>query len=447
MPATRPDKLPRWATVLGTHGSGAASRVEPVAARMDAGWPYQEEPAANVQNWLHWETYSWLDYLDQLRSRPATQVVAATDADNESKEAADFKCDGVDDEVQINAAIAALPATGGIVLLTEGTFTLGAATPISLASNLWLRGSGGGTILRPAGGSSGSYAILNAAATVSQLIVSDLEIDGNKAAMSVARGHDAIGLVSPANICLQRLFIHDLSALAGTGRGVQLSGTGSAIVIAEVDVLACNGNGMNLVSSASPSFLRLIGCRIFQAGLSGVLLDANGAVIEACHFQQAGTADGLSISGSSNIVRGCTAVANDDRGLLLTTLANQCIAEGNILSGNGQAGLQVGGNDNLIKGNQSFGNSVTTHNTYNDIHVTGDRNSVKGNITRRAAASPQVKFAIEITAAADATLVSDNDLQEGATLGNAGNAIRNDGTNTVGLPTTATVQQANRQLA
>lgn len=60
-----------------------------------------------------------------------TFFVAASDASVHSREIADFLCDGTNDEVQINAAIAALPAGGGRVLLSEGTFYIGAAVIIN----------------------------------------------------------------------------------------------------------------------------------------------------------------------------------------------------------------------------------------------------------------------------------------------------------------------------
>ena len=50
----------------------------------------------------------------------ATYIVAASDSRN--KDLADFVADGTNDEVEIQAAIDALPATGGVVYLLEGTF-------------------------------------------------------------------------------------------------------------------------------------------------------------------------------------------------------------------------------------------------------------------------------------------------------------------------------------
>src|SRR5690554_2584980 len=52
---------------------------------------------------------------------PATLTVAASDSTELSKTQADYVCDGVDDQAEIQAALAALPE-GGKVILTDGTF-------------------------------------------------------------------------------------------------------------------------------------------------------------------------------------------------------------------------------------------------------------------------------------------------------------------------------------
>jgi len=58
--------------------------------------------------------------------RTATKVVAASDASAASLALADYFCDGTADEVQIQAAIDAMPSSGGSITLSEGTYTFGA---------------------------------------------------------------------------------------------------------------------------------------------------------------------------------------------------------------------------------------------------------------------------------------------------------------------------------
>lgn len=79
--------------------------------------------------------------------RGATQVVAPNDASDLIKSQADYVCDGTADDVQIQAALDALPSGGGRVVLSAGVFTIAAS--ITLASYDSLEGQGAyATILR-----------------------------------------------------------------------------------------------------------------------------------------------------------------------------------------------------------------------------------------------------------------------------------------------------------
>jgi hypothetical protein len=57
-----------------------------------------------------------------LETNPTTLVVAAKDSSAASRSAAAYICDGVNDHVEIQAALNALPSSGGVVLLKEGTY-------------------------------------------------------------------------------------------------------------------------------------------------------------------------------------------------------------------------------------------------------------------------------------------------------------------------------------
>lgn len=75
-------------------------------------------------------------------SRSATLVVAASDSLDTTN--ADYFCDGTADEVQINEAIDALPATGGSILLMDGTYDIDASITIDV-SNTSIIGQGKST--------------------------------------------------------------------------------------------------------------------------------------------------------------------------------------------------------------------------------------------------------------------------------------------------------------
>lgn len=62
--------------------------------------------------------------LEYYVVRTATFVVAASDGAPEQKSQADWVCDGVDDDVELQAALDALPAGGGLIGLSAGTYAL-----------------------------------------------------------------------------------------------------------------------------------------------------------------------------------------------------------------------------------------------------------------------------------------------------------------------------------
>ena len=106
-------------------------------------------------------------------SRSATLVVAASDASAKSKAGADYVCDSKADDVEIQAAIDALPAGGGKVVLSEGTFTL--STSIDINRNyVSLVGQGRISTTLKAGGNFPVIIISS-----QRVKVADLALDGN----------------------------------------------------------------------------------------------------------------------------------------------------------------------------------------------------------------------------------------------------------------------------
>ncbi len=79
--------------------------------------------------------------------RTSTIVVAASDSSDASKAQADYVCDGIADDVEIQAAIGDLPVGGGRVSLSEGQFNLSLAVEVT-KDNVTLYGQGNATILK-----------------------------------------------------------------------------------------------------------------------------------------------------------------------------------------------------------------------------------------------------------------------------------------------------------
>jgi hypothetical protein len=84
------------------------------------------------------------DLIDTIPARYFGYLVAASDAPADVKNQADYVCDGVADNVEIQAAIDAL-ASGGSVVLSPGTFTL--AATVTLGANVRMVGQGRSTTI------------------------------------------------------------------------------------------------------------------------------------------------------------------------------------------------------------------------------------------------------------------------------------------------------------
>ena len=77
-------------------------------------------------------------------SQSATFVVAASDSLHQGY--ADYVCDGVDDQEEIQAAIDALPSSGGEIMLMEGTYTLSSQVYRAI-DNVHFEGMGNATLI------------------------------------------------------------------------------------------------------------------------------------------------------------------------------------------------------------------------------------------------------------------------------------------------------------
>lgn len=108
--------------------------------------------------------------------RSATLTVAASNSSAKAKKQADYVCDGTNDEVEIQAAINALPATGGKVLLLEGLYT---CKNVELDSNTEICGTGFGTELKMPGSGISSEDSILVISNETDVVVRDIAFNGN----------------------------------------------------------------------------------------------------------------------------------------------------------------------------------------------------------------------------------------------------------------------------
>lgn len=276
----------------------------------------------------------------------ASVVVAASDATNRTKALADFVCTGSNDQVQISAAIASLPAVGGKVMLSEGTFTINTAGTTGwlnpFISNLHLSGSGEGiTTIRLADGQNSR--LLTQQTAINHLTLSGITWDANGTNQTDGAARDDRAALSLNNITYLQIL----------NCGIMNTRHGAGIRASKCDHTLYFGN------------------RFFNNGLSAVHLGDHSFIRNSSHYRVVGNSyvsatdtgtaqDGVTYSTvMNNTYEDCTL------GVSVCNSTNEGASAGaashhNVVSGNAIKGRASGPNAVGIKvstfGNVAAGN-------------------------------------------------------------------------------------------
>jgi len=156
----------------------------------------------------------WNAMVNNQKSRinSVTLVVAASDSSSQSKAAANYVCDGTDDQVEINNAISALPSYGGTVRLMEGTYRISGA--INAVSNLVLEGCGWENTKLLMRYSDSAIDLLG----YDNITIRDIEIDGDNRAYVSGTNNEIIDGTGNEDVTIEHIYIHD----CGTAYGIEL---------------------------------------------------------------------------------------------------------------------------------------------------------------------------------------------------------------------------------
>jgi hypothetical protein len=313
--------------------------------------------------WKRWNGTAWVatgstTYAPIGASRGSTRIVAAANSDTKSKATADYICDGTNDEVEINAALAALPSGKGRVILMEGTYHQ--LAPITLSTYNSLEGQGFGTLLQAESGFSGSGQITLANNVVEQTRVMNLAINGYKSTVSTNVAgiyYDNSGsngfpfMHSDAHHFFSDLFIYDTR-----GDGFSLVGStnvGPRVAMARnVAVYTCAGKGFNITASDC----KFTACTAqnnygtgFQIGsfaASGQFVNCKSAGSGANGGYAASSLNGVGFRVTSGRIQltDCQAQDNYMIGFLIEnqTILTGCVADSNGLGSTAGSGTGIG---------------------------------------------------------------------------------------------------------
>lgn len=203
-------------------------------------------------------------------NRAATLVVAAVNASAASKAAADYVCDGIDDQVELNNARAALQTVGGgKLVLTEGTFTLSGG--IKYCSNLLVAGQGQATLLKAAVPQNLSGGMFTPSDSVDphprNVTIRDLAFDGSRPALPAnSNGSFAIHFGGVDGGLLENL---DAAHCQYAGTAIYVAGCTNVVVR---NCRSHDNDGCGIMLHVSCRHCLVEGNIIYRNGIHGISL-------------------------------------------------------------------------------------------------------------------------------------------------------------------------------
>jgi hypothetical protein len=307
----------------------------------------------------------------------ATLLVATHDSSDSAKQAADFLADGHADQVEINAAISALPPVGGTVQLAEGSYdihhspnTLGGV--IIDRSHVVLAGQGPATVLKLAADQN-TNVIRILGDGVHHVVIRDLQVDANRAQNSAGQGdpnisHDRFEFCGIKAYCrdprgpgakdLQHITVRNCEVRNAHRLGIMLEGSNLQVLN---NILGNAGSdsvelltGPGIISGNYVEITEQTHVAIGTDRANGVQITNNivhvkpGGQLDIA-FRTWANSQSHAIQGNTLVVdpNGTCTLAMDLRGQMQTVQGNslQCLNQPT------PAGLRIGGGNTSVSGN------------------------------------------------------------------------------------------------
>ncbi len=256
----------------------------------------------------------------------------------------DYLCDGTADQTEINQAIQALPATGGEIVILDGTYNIAARINVT-KDNVSIRGNGNATILKRMFNSSVAEGVITLTSR-SGCKIANLQIEGNRTSYTNSNNYGIYLVASSDNTV-----------------------TGNT----------CNNNsyGIYLVSSSNNNTITGNTCNNNNSYSYGIYLDAssnNTVTGNTCNNNSYGI---YLSSSSNNTVTGNTCNNNSNSGIYLEYLSDNNTVTGNTCNNNNSYSygiyLDASSNNNTVTGN------ICNNNSYGIYLNSSSNNTVIGN--------------------------------------------------------------------
>lgn len=311
--------------------------------------------------------YNLLSTIPTGGVRPATFVIGHKNSGHTAADV-DYLCDGTDDQVEINAAIQALPSGGGRIVIREGTYNITGTIAVNKA-NVTIEGMGGSaTRLERRYNESVEGGLIHC--TKHNITIQKLYIAGNSGTYTtpVQRLNWCIYLT--ANVTNALDIIQDNICTDSYGGGIYVACRGAKVTKNRCDYHQGFGihvaNAENLVTGNSCS-----------ANGTGIYVTSPWCTISQ-NTCTSNSDRGIHTSSDANKIQGNHCVGNK-YGISLLGLCTYNIVSGNSCDSNNEYGIQINGgmlysiSDNTCSNNKrgidviaGFYNGITGNILYNN---------------------------------------------------------------------------------
>ena len=292
---------------------------------------------------------------ETIHTGRAARFVIGTSTAGWTEADCDYLCDGTADEVEIKAAISALPSEGGEILLLDGTYNISSSIAISKA-NVVLRGSGPSTVLKRMFNSTSANGVIGCSAAHCRIC--SMDVDGNKTAYASDDNRAIYASQSASYIEIDHV------TAKNSYNGISLSGmTGASILNCIVQTTSARG--------------------VYISGASGILLDGNlisGNGGTGINVQRTEDIRILNSTIDNTVDYGISIDAESKRGMISGNTCDQPQDNQSVMI-HGSAFVVTGnvvGSISLGSGSKS---NIVAHNilTSEDVSDAGTDNTVEGN--------------------------------------------------------------------
>ena len=291
----------------------------------------------------------------------------------------DYLCDGTADQTEINAAIQALPSTGGEIVILDGTYNITATIAIN-KDNVKLSGNGAATILKRMYDGSISEGLISITAVNGGCFIGNLKIDGNR---TVYTGNTyGIKATCDNNIISGNTFIDNYRSISLEGENNNV--TCNVFKNSMYNNVYCSGNGNTVSDNA---------CNGGSFSMTG---DNNTVSDNACNGGD------ISLTGNHNVAAGNTCYNNQYNGIDIS--GNNNTVTGNTCNNNGEYGINISrGHNNtvtcntcnnnergivIISNNSTITGNTCINNDYGIFLANANRCIISGNVAIRGNGTP-----------------------------------------------------------